>query len=187
MRVALAAIAAALLTGQAEAAPRDWPALRGDDAVPQCAQAFDLARQAYQSDAFYLHEPLSVAAGFPSHVVLQRNGLDISGGDALNADADIFERIDFDAGRLYWQRNAAEGRRLVVSETRRGWRGDGYGPLSRHCGVIPFPPLRGLAALIGGLGMGSSVDPSRCRQPRPLAYVHHAQWYVRLDDPRPRQ
>lgn len=85
--------------------------------------------QAYRSDAFYLHEPLTAPADFPSRIILQRDGLDISGGNALVADARFFERVPLSGGfgRLYWQREPHNGFRLAISEIPHSWRGDNYG------------------------------------------------------------
>jgi hypothetical protein len=131
MRIAIAIlIAVVALYNPAMAAPRDWPVLQGGDGVPQCARAFELARRAYESEAFFLYEPKPGSpSGFHSRIVLQRNGLDISGGDALDADASVFERIDSPPrrARLYQQRDARDGRRIVVVESAHSWRGDTYG------------------------------------------------------------
>lgn len=118
----------------AHAAPRDWPALIGGADAPQCAQAFELAQQAFASDAFYLHEPIATPANFPSRIVLQRERLDISGGDALVVDRAVFERVPFagpgssmtNFARLHRQRTPHNGYRVVVRAVQHGWRGDVY-------------------------------------------------------------
>lgn len=151
MRNALIAIFATLTTGSALAAPRDWPALEGGAGTPQCEQALTLGLQAYRSDVFYLHEPLTAPAGFPSQIVLQRDGLDISGGDALVADERAFERVPLVGGfgRLYWQREPHDSFRLAISEIPHSWRGDNYGvfvvrgdvPRFDGEGAEPPPPI----------------------------------------------
>jgi hypothetical protein len=129
LRLALVALLAILAAGTASAAPRDWPALAGSTGNAQCEQALTLGLQAYRSNAFYLLEPLAAPDGFPSQIVLQRSGLDISGGDALAADDRVFERVPLARGfgRLYWQREPRDGFRLAIREIHHGWRGDNYG------------------------------------------------------------
>lgn len=129
-----AAIFATLACLPAHAAPRDWPALIGGADVPQCAQAFELAQQAFASDAFYLHEPIAAPPNFRSRIVLQRERLDISLGDALVVDTAVFERVPFASpgssmtnfARLHRQRTPHNGYRLVVRAVQHGWRGDTY-------------------------------------------------------------
>lgn len=140
MRQALLAIFLTFAAGSAFAAPRDWPALEGGAGIPQCEQALRLALQAYRSDAFYLHGPLTAPAGFPSQIVLQRNDLDISGGDAIAADEGVFERVPLGRGfgRMYWQREPHDGFRLAVSEIPHSWRGDNYGVFVMAANVPRF-------------------------------------------------
>jgi hypothetical protein len=105
-----------------------WPRLEGEKQA-ECAQALQLAEHAFKSRQALLYEPQALPGDFPAMPVLQPDGLDISGGDALIADPASFDKVAANvegARNLYWQKRAAKGYRLVVKEATYGWRGDQY-------------------------------------------------------------
>jgi hypothetical protein len=80
----------------------------------------------FRSQASRLYAPLSIPAGARSKLILGASELDISGGDALSADAEEFVKIPFNGRSIYWGRQAGPGGRIALVETSVGWRGDMY-------------------------------------------------------------
>jgi hypothetical protein len=86
----------------------------------------------FHSNEFYLYAPPVIPNGLGSVLILAPEALDISGGDALEADEDVFEKLtkgeegESSSGSIYWQKDAKNGFRLVVQESPFGWRGDMY-------------------------------------------------------------
>lgn len=109
---------------------RAWPKLQGDTHSTPCTEAFKIAKATFDSDSFYLYAPPTLSQDLQSTLVLKPIALDISGGDALQADASIFDkmpRLGERANRsIYWQKAAQQGHRLVIQEEAYGWRGDQY-------------------------------------------------------------
>jgi hypothetical protein len=132
-RQGAARIAATLmLTGIAAIAtakpPDVWPQRQGANNT-QCEQALQLARLAFRSPVEHLFAPLIIPEGFPAPRALWTDALDLSGGDALEHDEAVFQKIERLPGEsrgLYWQKEGRDGRRLVVLERPLGWRGDQY-------------------------------------------------------------
>ncbi len=107
----------------------NWPKL--DIRTPaQCTEALQIAKVAFDSDTFYLFAPPVIPANLQSNLALKPQALDISGGDALEVDDAIFEKLPIGGEgaprSIYWQSTATYGHRLVVLETPFGWRGDTY-------------------------------------------------------------
>ena len=106
-----------------------WPKLNNGTST-QCIEALQIAKVAFGSDTFYLFSPPVIPANLPSDLVLGPQALDISGGDALEAVATVFEKLPIggEGGlrSIYWQKATTSGHRLVVQETSFGWRGDMY-------------------------------------------------------------
>jgi hypothetical protein len=109
-----------------------WPKLINGEEVGHCKEALQIAQSMFQSNEFYLYAPPVIPNDFGSVLVLSPEALDISGGDALDADEDVFEKMmksgeeEGSSGNIYWQKNAKHGLRLVVQESPFGWRGDMY-------------------------------------------------------------
>jgi hypothetical protein len=59
-------------------------------------------------------------------MVLGTLAFDISGGDALEVDEEVFEILPHGNRSIYWDKNAAVGVRIVVQEDQFSWRGDRY-------------------------------------------------------------
>ncbi len=112
----------------ARAGQETWPRLHGSTRA-ECKQAMQLAQRVYNSSNYQLNRWTSMPRNFPSAAILQPNGFDISGGDALVADPGIFDKLPIGepAERsVYWQKHAALGYRLALRESSYGWRGDTY-------------------------------------------------------------
>lgn len=117
-------VALSVLLGVA-AAVKASPDLSGEASRPECVDALTLAKSIFASSAKHLYVPLQIPEAWHSHPVLGATEPDISAGDALQA-TDDFEKIPQAIRSVYWARQAQHGRRLVVTETARGWRGDTY-------------------------------------------------------------
>lgn len=102
------------------------PKLYGDVRAPECLDAFQLARWAYDSRASAMYAIETIPEDLGSQMVLGSLYRDISGGGALDANEDIFERLPHENRGIYWQKSALHGRRIVVQEDAMGWRGDRY-------------------------------------------------------------
>jgi hypothetical protein len=127
MRLPLALAAALLLAAPpADAHPRDWPRLQGGADVPECQRAFAIARDMFSYNENYLYAPFTPPAGSGDTLVLRREQLDVSSGNALIHDDGVFERVNHRFGRSFWQRTPQDGKRLVVDVQPYGWRGDQY-------------------------------------------------------------
>lgn len=107
----------------------EWPKLTGDQQGP-CAQALQIAHAAFKASAPQLYAPLALPPALTSTLVLGTTTLDISGGDALQADPAVFHKeqgTENTAYRnVYWQKSASRGARLLMAERPLGWRGDMY-------------------------------------------------------------
>jgi hypothetical protein len=111
------------------AAADPWPRLRGDRTA-SCQEALALGTQAFRSTSASLLDPSSTqGAAVRSARVMGIDQLDISGGDAIAADPQEFDKLaspaDMSPRSVYWQR-AATRFRIVVGERSYGWRGDQY-------------------------------------------------------------
>jgi hypothetical protein len=104
--------------------------LRGKTHLPECREALRIAKAVFRSNAPYLYAPPEVPVDGASELVLGPSDLDISGGDALVADPEVFDKEpklgDFSHRSVYWQKSSQAGYRLAIDETPHGWRGDRY-------------------------------------------------------------
>ena len=120
---------AELTINAAENQPGTWPRLTGGTHA-QCAAALQVAKGAFKSPAVSLFPPPEISPDLGSLLVLKPQALDISGGDALDADPAVFDKLPIGGQgaprSIYWQKAATYGRRLVVLATPFGWRGDTY-------------------------------------------------------------
>lgn len=113
----------------AAAAATDWPMLIDDNHHPECTTALRLAEAAHKSTAFNLWEPQTLPDDLDNTLVLGPQGLDLSGGDALDVNLEVFTKVPLPqhANRsLYWQIQTHQSNRIVIEELPRGWRGDTY-------------------------------------------------------------
>ncbi|MEM9045678.1 MAG: hypothetical protein AAGC81_13385 [Pseudomonadota bacterium] len=128
-RVAVTAVVFVLGAGAQNGTAGPNPVLLGDQEDQRCTTAFELAQEAFHRAAPNLFWPV-VRPDHPTiKAALYRNGRDISGGDGIIHDPEVFERIEpEDAGyrAVYWQRKAASNLRLVVVDQRHNWQGDWY-------------------------------------------------------------
>lgn len=119
----------ALACSTVHATEQAWPKLLNGNGLPECQATLRLARQAYHSNRVHLWEPQTIPQDFDDRLVLGPDGVDLSGGDALNANADVFAKIPLRAyapRSIYWQKQTDLSDRLVVEEVPHGWRGDAY-------------------------------------------------------------
>jgi hypothetical protein len=107
-----------------------WPQLHHGKTLAPCAEALQVATVAFHSDAFYLYAPPVMPADLGSVLVVKPHALDISGGDALEADPATFDKVPRSGGgaprSVYWQKTVQYGYRFVLQEAPYGWRGDMY-------------------------------------------------------------
>src|SRR4051812_45906619 len=74
----------------------NWPRLDRGAAAAECNEALEIAQAAFLSNEFYLFSPPTIPEGLKSTLVLEPDGLDISGGDALKGDAAVFDKLPLD-------------------------------------------------------------------------------------------
>lgn len=113
----------------ANAAVPNWPKLVSGKEHPECKAVLRLAQSVYKSTAFNLWEPQSLPENLGSTLVLGPQGLDLSGGDALDANLEVFTKVplpEYAQRSIYWQTNTSQSNRLVIEEIPHGWRGDAY-------------------------------------------------------------
>lgn len=106
------------------------PKLEGNSESDACSDAFKLANAVFYSRSPRLYAILKFPDDMNSQMVLGAQELDISGGDALTADAQVFEKRSFiepySRRSLYWEKRPHHQTRIVVKEKSAGWRGDMY-------------------------------------------------------------
>jgi hypothetical protein len=104
-----------------------WPGLEGPRRE-ECVEALAYAKQVFASDAFYLYEPQTLPEEVTSTPIIKPHALGLSGGDALDADPQAFDKLHLpvELRSLYWQKDSQHGYRLAVREQDHGWRGDTY-------------------------------------------------------------
>lgn len=131
--VALSFAAALCSSGAGLADETAWPRLDKDSVAGGiCVDALRIADAVFRSDSTYLYDPSAISSDLGIALVLQPKALDISEGDALVADAAIFQKLskpDEDGNMprsLYWQIKASHGARFALVEDSFGWRGDQY-------------------------------------------------------------
>lgn len=113
----------------ANAAGMDWPKLVNGKNYPECKTVLRLAQSAYRSGAFNLWEPQTLPEDLDDTLVLGPQGLDLSGGDALDVNLEVFTKVplpEYASRSIYWQTDTNKGNRLVIEEMPHGWRGDAY-------------------------------------------------------------
>lgn len=113
----------------ANATGPSWPKLVSGNNYPECKTVLRLAQLAYKSTAFNLWEPQSLLENLDITLVLGPQGLDLSGGDALDANLEVFTKVplpEYAPRSIYWQTDTSQGNRLVIEEIPHGWRGDAY-------------------------------------------------------------
>lgn len=108
-----------------------WPKLVNGKSLPECKTALRLAQTAYKSTAFNLWEPQDLPDDLEDTLVVGPQGIDLSGGDALDVDLEVFTKValpDYASRSVYWQTEPPphQSNRLVIEEQPHGWRGDAY-------------------------------------------------------------
>lgn len=107
-----------------------WPKLTGDTTSVECSDAYLLAKGMFNSPSQTVYAPLRIPDGMQSQMILGTSTLDISGGDALEADEEEVEKVPHEgAGSFrspYWTKHVDNGARVVVTELPIGWKGDTY-------------------------------------------------------------
>ena len=148
------------------------PRLVGKVSDPGCGVALELATAAFKSESPSLYWPIAQPADGDAKVILRQNGLDISGGDAVDADPAQFTAIQQTLANYYsvttfWAKQAPGGNRIAVVDQPHGWRGDRYAVYVLNTDA---PPER-LAAQLRPIAEGR--DPA-------IAPLVDFQWSVPL-------
>ena len=101
----------------------------------ECSEALEFARNSFQSTKFdFTIFPSEIIKNSSSGIVLSSIADDISNGNGL-ANKNIFKKVSLEKSddnnndNIYWQINAINNHRLVVTEQTIGWRGDMYSVL----------------------------------------------------------
>ncbi|MBI2726087.1 MAG: hypothetical protein HYX42_07540 [Polaromonas sp.] len=112
------------------AVAQEWPKLLNPTLnQPECTTALHLAQSAHKSTAFNLWEPQPLPDDLEGTLVLGPQGVDLSGGDALDVNLEVFTKVprpDYPARSIYWQKKSSHSNRLAIEEIPHGWRGDEY-------------------------------------------------------------
>lgn len=121
---------ATLLCIPSAALGNTWPRLSGANQLEQCGEALQIAKATFESDEFFLYAPPVIPVSVKSMLVLQPEAVDISGGDALKFDPNVFDKLqkggEYAPGSVFWKRTADYGNRLLVDVRPHGWQGDVY-------------------------------------------------------------
>ncbi|HEX3944101.1 MAG TPA: hypothetical protein VHW69_08440 [Rhizomicrobium sp.] len=84
----------------------------------------------FRSHAAELYALTGIPPLVGSKLVLGPKEIDISGGDELRADTDVFAKLPINGAspprHLYWQKTATNGVHWAVAERAMGWHGDMY-------------------------------------------------------------
>lgn len=122
------------------------PKITGDISSPECVDAFRLATSMFNSKASTLYAPLVIPHNMHSELILGASDVDISGGDALNASEEFFERIpqpeESSLRNIYWEKLPFGNIRIAVQETPSGWRGDRYSLYTLDKNIEKNAPLK---------------------------------------------
>lgn len=123
------AAAALVLTMGQPAMAQTWPRMSGGANNPQCQQAFQLAKSAFESENAPPFIPIAVPKDFGSTMNVNAKQTDLTENDLLAHDPTKFERMRGSGAKgpiLYWQIKPEFGKRLVVVDVPVDWRGDSY-------------------------------------------------------------
>lgn len=107
------------------------PVLVGEDTRPECRAALDMATTAFRSTSPLLIWPVPQPDAQLATLALSRKDRDISGGDGIWADPAVFGHMRHDNQPYYgqvfhWQREARDGRRILVVENPFNSHGSWY-------------------------------------------------------------
>jgi hypothetical protein len=107
-----------------------------------CRVALELATAAFKSDSSSLDWPIAQPASDVAKITLRQNDLDISGGQAVEADGAQFTAIRQSLGDHYsvttfWAKQSSGGNRLALVDQPHGWRGDLYAVYLLDAAVTP--------------------------------------------------
>lgn len=158
--------------------------ISGEKSSQECKDAFHLAQSMFYSKSHRLYAPLSIPNGMQSEMVLGTSTLDISGGDELIANEEIFEKIPLKGEErirsLYWGLLTNHGKRVVVREEYMGWQGDRYALYLIDADVTQDDFLTGGDdAYEQSLVLGYSWRP-------PLVFLskaNHKLWFIDVGEP----
>lgn len=123
-------VALGCLVSRIGLATTGWPKLTGDTTSVECSDAYRLAKGMFNSPSQTVYAPLRIPDGMQSKMILGTSALDISGGDALEADEEEVEKLPHEGAGFfrspYWTKHVDNGVRVVVIERPIGWKGDTY-------------------------------------------------------------
>src|SRR5262249_44941903 len=145
-------------------------------------QAFRLGVAAFRSSNPSLAWPLEPPQGLGSSFAVHRTQRDISGGDALAADARIFATVaatESARGALYWQKQAQGGARPVGADPPFNWQGDWYSVFLLDAAVSPAALRAQLAQARSDKLAFEPIIGNRWTPPLVLAdEVSGALWFI---------
>lgn len=155
------------------------PQLSGNSSSPYCQDALLLAKSVFYSNTPKLYAVTTTPVNFQSTFVLGASGPELPGRGALQHDPQLFTRAD----NLYWQQQAANAKRLVLTETAMGWQGERYA-------LFQLPPELSQQAFIAKDGNTDNIDKESLLLPEswrpPLVFQHQQTgdfWFIDVGEP----
>lgn len=107
----------------------EWPKLLGERSYSECKAAYELAQTVHKSQVFNVWNIQILPKKLEETLVLGPLGFDLSGGNALRVDLNVFTKIPLPQNQsrsIYWQTKTDARGRVVIEEIPHGWRGDAY-------------------------------------------------------------
>lgn len=142
------------------------PTLIGHARDGRCADALQMAQDAFRSDSPSLIWPIAKPVRPTTQIILAQASEDISGGDGIAAKDD-FERQSGDHARaIFWRVGGQNRPRLAVIDTPFNWQGDWYSVYLLPADATPD----GLQTALTADGPGS----------KPNALLGDARWAIPL-------
>ena len=167
------------------ASAADWPKLTSGTGTLECAQALEIGTTVYRSSAFDLYAPPEMPRRLGSKLVLGPTQSDISGGDALEANPDVFAKLPTGNGpprHVYWQKTATNGTHWAIAEHAMGWHGDMYSLFAVPDGRNPEALFAKYAETESADGLNPVIEDN-WRPPLMLQNADGAVWAIDVGEP----
>ena len=171
-------LAAALIAASTVTPALADPTLVGGRSDSRCLTSLHLAEAAFRSTSGSMLWPIPAPATRGTRIVLAPTSRDISGGNAIEADAGTFTIIHGATGEptTFWATGLSGGRRLVVVEEPFNWRGDWY--FTYLVDRSMTPQLLASAFGKGDAGLKPLLGPSRWNPPLVLKDSRSGQYWL---------
>jgi hypothetical protein len=163
------------------------PKMTGNISCQECSDAFRLAKCMFHSKSPRVYAPLNIPDGMNSELVLGATAFDISGGDELEFNDDLFEKVpqlgEGTIGSVYWEKNSGNGVRIVVKEMPMGWHGDMYSLYLLKANVSQNDFLKDIQANYGKSRYSALVQGAW--RP-PLVFIREStpkMWFIIVGEP----